>query len=196
MAGTWQSVQICGLSVTPQGNLLAVCSEPNALVELKADSGHCLREIVLPSDMEGQWHSVQLTTGELVVSHGVPADWPGYTRGLNRVCVVGDDGKVTRGYGGYRGSDVGRLEAPCHLAVDEDSGMIYVADASNNRVVLLSLTLEFVRYVVEELSHPYRLHFHQATRRLFISHNRDDMHVTANGSMDISVIGCLGGSVG
>jgi len=147
----------CGLSVTPSGNLLVTCCQPNKLVELSVDSGECVRQIALQSDIERPWHSVQLTTGQFVVCH------------LHRVCVVGDDGKVTRSYGGRRGSDVGQLNVPCHLAVDKDSQFIFVADHYNNRVVLLSPTLEFVRYI-ELLSRPLRLYYHQATRRLFVCH--------------------------
>jgi len=152
----------CGLSVTPSVNLLVTCSEPNKLVELSADSGQCVREITLQADIEGPSHGVQLTTGQFVVSHGTSDDH------LYRVCVVGDDGKVTRSYGGQRGSDVGLLKFPCHLAVDKDSQFIFVADNDNNRVVLLSPTLEFVRYVIEGLSGPYRLYFDHTTRRLFV----------------------------
>ena len=151
----------CGLSVTPSGNLLVTCLEPNKLVELSVDSGECLREIALQSDIECPLYSVQLTTGQFVICHG------GAYSDLHRVCVVGDDGKVTRSYGGQRGSDVGQLNAPLHLAVDKDSQFIFVADPGNHRVVLLSPTLEFVRYI-EGLSWPQRLYYHQATRRLFV----------------------------
>jgi len=150
-----------GLSVTPSGNLLVTCQYPNKLVELSVDSGESVREIALQSDIECPQHSVQLTTGQFVVCHGL------YGSGLPRVCVVGDDGKVTRSYGGQRGSDVGQLKRPCHLAVDKDSQFIFVADTGNDRVVLLSATLEFVRYI-EGLSRPRRLYFHQSTRRLFV----------------------------
>jgi len=111
-----------GLSVTPSGNLLVTCwGEPNKLVELSVDSGECVREIALQSDIKCPLHSVQLTTGQFVVCHGFYSD-------LHRVCVVGDDGKVTRSYGGQCGSDVGQLHWPCHLAVDKDSQFIFVAD--------------------------------------------------------------------
>jgi len=149
-----------GLSVTPSGNLLVTCREPNKLVELSVDSGECVREIARQSDIEEPWHSVQLTTGQFVVCHGL-------LFGLHQVCVVGDDGKVTRSHGGQPGSDVGQLNSPRHLAVDKDSQFIFVADCYNHRVVLLSPTLEFVRYI-EGLSGLCRLHFHQATRRLFV----------------------------
>ena len=129
-----------------------------------------MREITLQSDIQYPHHSVQLTTGQYVVCHGV-----GYS-GLHGVCVVDDDGKVTRSYGGKRGSDVGQLAGPCRLAVDKDSQFIFVADTCNDRVVLLSPMLEFVRYI-EGLSHPWRLYFHQSTRRLFVGLYDGDVSV-------------------
>ena len=161
----------CGLSVTPSGNLLVTCREPNKLVELSVDSGECVREIALQSDIERPHHSVQLTTGQFVVSHGDVL-----SSHLHRVCVVGDDGKVTRSYSGQRGSNVGQLNEPRHLAVDKDSQFIFVADYDNDIVVLLSPTLEFVRYI-EGLSVPWRLHYHQATRRLFVGQSYDVVSV-------------------
>ena len=151
------------VSVTLSFNLLVMCREPNKLVELRADSGQSVREITLQPEIEYPWHSVQLTTEQLVVCHGNCYEG---INGLNRVCVVDGDGKVTCSYGGKWGSDVGQLNWPCHLAVDEDSQCIFVADNNNARVVLLSPTLKFVRYVTKRLSSG--LYFHQATRRLFV----------------------------
>ena len=155
----------CGLSVTASCNLLVTCQgEPNKLLEMRPFSGQCVREIALQSDIVWPWHGVPLTTSKIVVCHGAGK------HGRHRVCVVGGDGKVTRSYGGQRGSDVGQLRCPCHLAVDKDSQFIFVANHDNNkpRVVSLSPTLEFVRYVSDELSGPWRLYLHQATRRLFV----------------------------
>ena len=152
----------CGLSVTPGCNLLVTCWHPNKLLELSADNGQCVREITLQSGIEDLQHGVQLTTGQYVVCHG--GSW-----NLDRVCIVDDDGRVTRSYGGQEGSDVGQLDWPCHVAVDEDSQFIYVADSRNDRVVLLSPTLEFVRYVSEKLSLPHRLHLDHTTRRLYVA---------------------------
>ena len=154
-----------GLSVTPSCNLLVTCrGKPNKLVELHADSGQCVREIALQSDCVYLWHGVQLTTGQFAVSvcHNGPFNE------LHRVCLVDNDGEVTRSYGGQAGSDVGQLYSPSHLAVDKDSQFIFVADRFNDRVVLLSPTLGFVRYVSEGLSPPHRLCLHQATGRLFV----------------------------
>jgi len=153
----------CGLSVTPVGgNLLVTCQRPNKLVELSADSGQCVREIALQSDIVCPWHGVQLTTGQYVVCHGLFED------NLHRVCIVDDAGRVTRSYGGRCGCDVGQLNYPRHLAVDEDSQFIFVADSVNARVVMLSPTLEFVRYISEGLSRPRRLYLHHSTRRLYV----------------------------
>jgi len=160
----------CGLSVTPSGNLLVTCREPNKLVELSVDSGECVREIALQSDVKWPQHSVQLTTGQFVLCQCIISN-------LYQVCVVGDDGKVTRRYGGQRGRYVGKLDCPYHLAVDKDSQFIFVADSYNYRVVLLSPKLEFVHYVIEGLSHPLRLRYHQATRRLFVGESGGDVRV-------------------
>jgi len=162
----------CGLSVTPSANLLVACHWPDKLVELSADSGQCVREIALQSHIYWPRHAVQLTTGQYVVCHGF---WGGIH--LHGVCIVDDDGRVTRSYGGRYGSDVGQLNWPCHLAVDEDWQFVCVADYYNDRVVVLSPTLEFVHYISEGLSRPCHLHFDNATTRLYVSQTRDDIVV-------------------
>ena len=65
------------------------------------------------------------------------------------------------------------MNAPRHLAVDKDSQFIFVADEYKSRVVLLSPTLELVRYVGERLSYVCRLYLHQPTRRLFEGRSPD-----------------------
>jgi len=157
------------LSETPSGKVLVTChsqdtGKPDKLVELNAVSGQCVREIALQSDIKYPQHSVQLTTGEYVVCHGKLNKHDD----LHRVCIVGDDGKVTRSYGGQGGSDDGRLYVPSHLAVDTKSQFIFVCDQENKRVVILSPTLEFVRYIDQAPSTPRQLYFHQATRHLFV----------------------------
>ena len=174
-----------GLSVTPSCNLLVTCrGETDKLVELSADSGQCVREITLQSDIENvvyAWHSVQLTTGQYVVSHGFDDSF------FYHLSVVGDDGKVTL-TGSYQlGSSGERNNCQCHLAVDKDSQFIFVADFDMGRVELLSPTLEFVRYVIKNiycvksfrrlLILPCRLHLHQPTRRLFVGQFDGDVVV-------------------
>ena len=151
----------CGLSVTPGANLLVTCQLPNKLVELSVESGQCRREIALQSDVVCPRDAVLLTTGQLVVCHGLGDS-------LHRVCIVDDAGRITRSYGGRSGCDVGQLNEPCHLAVSLGSRLIFVADFGNDRVVLLSPTLEFVGYISEGLSRPRRLHVHETARRVYV----------------------------
>jgi len=151
------------LSVTPSGDLLVTCPWANKLVELSADNGQCVRQIALQADIESPWHGVQLTTGQFVVCHGDSSS------DFHRVCVVGDDGSITCSYGGQRGSDVGQLNYPRHLAVDKDSQFIFAVDECNDKVMLLSPTLEFVRNVTGGLSGAWRLYFDHTTRCLFLS---------------------------
>ena len=161
-----------GLSVTPGGNLLVTFCWPNKLVELSGDSGQRVREIALQACIRWPWHSVQLTTGQLVICRGLEND------NRHQVCVVGDYGKLASSYGGQRGSDVGQLHSPRYMAVDEDSQSLYVADENNGRVVMLSPTLEFVRYIVEGLSRPHHLCFDHTTRRLYVCQLSDRYVVT------------------
>ena len=94
------------------------------------------------------------------------------------MCIVDDDGRVTRSYGGQSGSDVGQLSVAVHLVVDEDSRFIFVADSDNHRVVMLSPTLQFVRHISEGLSRPHPLYLHHATRRLHAGqHDEGDVAV-------------------
>jgi len=169
----WVPGKPLGLSVTPNGNLLVTTQsqcwdKPDKLVEFSADNGESVREIALQSGIEYPHDSVQLTTGQFVVCHGL------LTFSSHGVCVVGDNGKVIRSYYGPGGSDVGQLKWPRHFAVDKDSQFMFVADEENNNasIVLLRPTLEFVRYI-EGLSCPRRLYFHQSTRRLFVGQRYD-----------------------
>jgi len=151
------------LSVTLSCNLLVVCySDPSKLLELSADSGQCVRKIIPLSDITYLWHGVELTAGQYVLCNGHP------NNKIHRVRVLDDDGSVTYSYGGEPGSNVGQFNRPRHLAVDKDSQFVFVADFGNDRVVLFSPTLKFVRYVIEEVNFPGRLYLHEATRRLFV----------------------------
>ena len=156
------------LSVTANGNLLIACNTPKQLVELSAESGKQVREISLQEDIEHLWHCVQLANGQFVVSH---------SDRLDRVCMVDDDGRVTRSYGDKCGSGDGQLHSPEHLAVDEDSKLIFVADSCNDKVVVLRPTLEFVRYISEGINRPYRLYLDQRTRRLYVAQYGGDVIV-------------------
>ena len=153
----------CGLTETLGScNLLVTCNYPDALVEMRADSGQLVRTIKLQSHIKCLNHALQLTTGQYVVCHGFDVD------DFYQVCMVDVEGRVTHSYSGRPGCGVGQLNYPRHLAVDEDSQYIFVADWQNNKVALLSPRLELVREFSDGVTEPYRLYFHQKTGCLFV----------------------------
>jgi len=166
----------CGLSVTPDCNLLIACQRPSKLVELSANSGECVREIALQADTVSPWHGIKLKSGDYVVCHGLSDN------DLHRVCVVDNSGTVKCSYGNQNGPAVGNLNGPYGLGVlnvDEIRQFILAADFANGRVVFLSPMLEFVCCVSEGLSHagPIRLYLHDTTRRLYVGQSQGDVVV-------------------
>jgi len=153
-----------GLSFSPNGTLLVTCHHPMSLLELSVESGQCVREIALRSDMT-PWHGIQLANGQFAVCHGTGL------AGLHEVRIINDDGKEVGCYGGISGSINGYLDRPCHLAVDKNSNVIFVADSGNKRVVSISSTLAFVSNITEGLSAPNRLYVEDKARRLYVCNN-------------------------
>ena len=173
-----------GLSATPDCNLLVTCRDQNnkhILIELSAENGQRVREVTLHSGIHRPCHAVQLNTGHFIISHAHLFDLLGF---YNQVSVVSVKGKVWSTFGDREIMvhsfvlEGGRFSRPCHLAVDEDSQFIFVADGWRDRIVLLSPALELVRYAsIKGVSWPYRvflgrrndqhrLHCDTATRRL------------------------------
>ena len=66
-------------------------------------NGVLKREVHLPEDLVDVSHAVLLPSGQIVVSHG---DGSGE---ITRVCLLEDDGRVTKCYGDRRGSGEGQL---------------------------------------------------------------------------------------
>jgi hypothetical protein len=52
------------------------------------------------------------------------------------------------------------------------SGVILVADLNNDRIVMLSPTLSFIKTVVSGLEKPLRMWFDEQTGRLFVADNK------------------------
>jgi len=131
------------LSVTSQFNVL-VTIRTKRLLKVFTTDGKQLLKINLQSDVTNPWHSIQLSDDKFLVCHGSSS------RGdiIHRVCTVNNSGHVTGFYGGPKGSaDVGQLEGPCYIIVDK-GGFIYVCEFYNNRVLLLSPRLEYVREIL------------------------------------------------
>ena len=155
------------LSVTDTHSVLVTCHKVLKIKEFSTD-GKLLRQIQLSHDVVSPCHAIQLSSGEFVVSHG-DLDGP-----VHRVCLIGSDGRVVKSYGGPVGSGTQQMNVPIHLAVDRN-GFVFVADVTNDRVLLLSPALTFVRDVVsrEQLKWwPIRLWLDSDRRRLYVVDNK------------------------
>ena len=102
--------------------------------------GDLVREVPLPEDVVYPFHAI-LFNDQFLVCHGRGSDL------LNRICSVDRSGRVTRSYGGPRGSAEGQLSNTQRLAVDMDKNIV-VADVGNNRILMLSRDLTCVRELV------------------------------------------------
>jgi len=150
------------ISVTDTHSVLVTCLEARKIKEFSAD-GKLLRQIQLPEDVVSPWHTIQLSSGEFIVCHG---DFPDP---VHRVCLIDSNGHVVKSYGGPKGS--GTQQVPVHLAVDRN-GFVFVADVDNDRVLLLSPALTFVREVLsrEPLEWtPVRMWLDSDIRRLYVA---------------------------
>jgi len=164
------------LSVTDTHSVLVTCQEVRKIKEFSTD-GKLLREIQLQQNVVRPRHTIQLTSGEFLVCHG-DVDIP---LALHHVCLIGSDGHVIKSFGGREGSGTQRLNMPSYLAVDRN-GFVFVADADNCRVLLLSPALTFVREVLsrEQLKwKPLRMCLDSDRSRLYIGVNEwEDDHYT------------------
>jgi len=155
-----------GLSLTRRHGVLVTCREVRKIKEFSTD-GQLLHVLILPQDVVSPWHAVQLSSGQFVVCHGVGAD------PLHRVCLIGSDGSVVvKSFGGQKGSGIQCINTPAHLAVDRDE-FVFVVDAGNRRVSLLSPQFAYVREVVscEQLwRRPLRVHLDCDAERLYVAH--------------------------
>jgi len=156
-----------GLSVNAAHSLLVACPDVRKIKEFSSQ-GNLLRELTLPDDVTHPWRGIQLTTGDFVVCHGRRND------ALNRVCMISADGRhIVHSHGGQRGSDTGQYDLPGRLAVDNNE-FVFVVDAFNLRVTLLSPTLQYVRQVVSSdklKGRPDGLYLDVQRRRLYVIDN-------------------------
>jgi len=95
---------------------------------------------------------------------------------LHRVCLIDSNGHVVKSYGGPKGSGTQQVNVPVHLAVDRNE-FVFVADANNYRVLLLSPALTFVRKVLsrEQLGwRSCRVRLDSDIRRLYVAVGKND----------------------
>jgi len=150
-----------GLSVNSQHNLLVVSRDERKL-QIFATRGSLLQVIKLQADIGCPQHTVQLPTGQFLISDG---------GSLHRVCLVGADGAVVRSYGRQVGSQITQMNGPAGLAVDRE-GRVLVADQENDRLLVIDQSLssahEMSVSVRGGLKGPYSLWYDQSRRRLYI----------------------------
>jgi len=124
------------------------------------------RDIVSPNCV------VMTTRKTFIVSYG----WPWHE--MNRVCEVDMTGRMLKAFGSAPGEDVGQLNTPWRLSLDDEERVI-VADAFNNRVLLLNKQLMLQRVLVtwhprpdsHDARHPTRLHYDSHSGRLLVGLN-------------------------
>lgn len=79
--------------------------------------------------------------------------------------------QVIFAYGNTNGSGSDRLDAPCHLHVDK-LGYVMVVDRNNDRVLLLSPNLVFIRDLINgskyDIKKPRRMCFDASTGLLYL----------------------------
>ena len=161
-----------GLSVNSVHNVLVTCHLVGKFKEITTD-GKLIREIRLQADIVNPSHTFELITDQFVVCHG-EGDDP-----VHRVCIVNSNGCILQSYGGSPGSDSRQLYSPVRLSVN---GCIFVADLNNDRVLMLSPNLTYIRTVVSGLISPLRLWFDQQTGRLYIADNKwgNEKYISGN----------------
>jgi len=157
-----------GLSVNAAHNLLVTCDKTRKIKEFSSH-GQLLKSITFPEEVNNPWHTIQLTSGQLIVCH-VDAD-----NAIHQVCMTSEDGKdIVHTHGGQRGSETGHYSEPRHLAVDNND-FVFVADFCNRRVTLLSPSLGLNHDQIlsrDELKGgPDRLCLDVQKRRLYVADN-------------------------
>ena len=157
-----------GLSVSDLHSLLVTCPEVRLVKEFSTD-GRLLRQVQLPEDVVVPCHTAQLTGARLAVCHGGYYD----RAGRHRVCLIGSDGQVDKSFGGSCSSGTQQMNAPAHLAVDRNK-FVFVADLGNDRVLLLSSSLTYMREVMSTdklKGWPRRLCLDEDKNRLYVAVN-------------------------
>jgi len=154
------------LSVTDTHSVLVTCIDVRKIKEF-GTGGKLLRQIQLPDHVVSPRHAIQLSSGEFIVCHGRTDD------PVQRVCLIDSNGHVVKSYGGPKGSGTQQVDVPAHLAVDRN-GFVFVADLNNDRVLLLSPALTFVREVLS------REQLKWSPLRMWLDHDRYRLYVGVN----------------
>jgi DNA-binding beta-propeller fold protein YncE len=165
----------CGLSINNACNLLVACCcllDSASKIQEYTTNGSLVREICIQSN-DGKWlspyHVIQLTSGEFVVS------CQDVNRGVSDVVELDANGQIVVSYTNQLQTTTQQnFSWPRHLAVDEKSQCILVADCLNNRIVILSRSSNCRSQEFNAMSndgglqYPSCLHFDESQGRLFV----------------------------
>ena len=153
------------LSTTAESNLLITFIAPPKVSEFTKD-GRLIKEISLQQLGCDLQHSVLLRPGQFIVCFGELFGTSG-----DMVHIINDKGCTQLSYRGPRGSSNSQMNYPHHLAVDQQ-GSVLVADSNNDRILLLSSSLTFVRELIGQnadfLRQPFRMCFDESRGLLFV----------------------------
>ena len=149
-----------GLTVNDK-NVLVVIQDERKLQQFTTH-GRLLRTIQLQLRIELPGQAIQLSRGQFVISHvGIQ----------HRVCLVDGKGAVVRSFEGTPGSGLSEMNEHTGLAVDEH-GNILVADALNNRLLVLDRSLTSAREMSVSvdggLDRPSSLWYDKSHGRLYL----------------------------
>jgi DNA-binding beta-propeller fold protein YncE len=163
-----------GLSINAACNLLVACLNDNKIQEYDPKRGSLVREICLKSNNGkslNPFHAIQLTSGHLIVSYRAGDAF----NGVYDVAEVDANGRVVVNYSNRLQSTTKQnFSCPYHFEVDKNNECILVTDTWNNRIVILSRSLnrcasEFnVMSVDGGLREPSCLHFNESEGLLFV----------------------------
>lgn len=155
-----------GISVTKADDfhVIVTCGAAHKLKEYTA-SGDLIKEISLPAEVINPWHAVQLSNGLHAVCHGIKSD------SRHQVSIIDVENKIVHSYGGTRGSSSRQMNEPQHLAVDKDDN-IFVADVYNERVLLLTPTLDVREFLSRrDIDTSRRLCLDEAHGHLYVAND-------------------------
>jgi len=149
-------------------------------VEIQIYSRGAVKETVikLSRDITCPFCVVMTTRKTFIVSYGV--EW----HEMNRVCEVDMTGRMLKAFGSAPGEDVGQLNGPCHVSLDDEERVI-VADSLNNRVLLLNKQLMLQRVLVtwhprpgsHDAGYPARLHYDSHSGRLLVGLDKGHLDI-------------------
>jgi len=140
--------------------------------EIQIYSAEAVKETVikLSRDITTPFCVVMTTRKTFIVSYGF--EW----HEMNRVCEVDMTGRMLKAFGSAPGKDVGQLNMPVHVSLDDEERII-VADRLNHRVLLLSKQLMLQRVLVtwrpprlhsDDVGGPARLHYDSQSGKLLV----------------------------